>query len=102
MVAVTEETCGLCHKPLNECYDDHTTIKLSRYERDNLLSALWAIAGYAGKSPLNALNTGDWVLQLAWKLKPAADLECGRPNATPEEAVASANAPWRRAEIHPE
>lgn len=69
---------------------------LTRSERDNLLALLIAVSGLAGPSPLQAANTGDWVLDVAHVLGwagPAAT-DYGLPNAMPTELVQRARR-WR-------
>jgi len=60
------------------------TIELDDYEVANLRAAIEA-AGYWGgqpakRNPLYALNTGDWLGQIFWKLP---QVDC-KPNKTPE------------------
>ena len=68
------------------------TLDLDTYERDNLRSALAACSGYYGETPLNAMNNGDWLMQvlhkLGWIGKDRTDM--GRPNHTPEQIIAAA------------
>jgi hypothetical protein len=73
--------------------DEPITLRLTQYERDNLLAALGAASGYHGSmSPLMAVNTGDWLMQVAHKLgfKGPELTDYGRPNVQPSEMVANA------------
>lgn len=51
--------------------DEKHTVHLDDYERDNLLHALYAAVGLRGteRSPLFVLNTGDWLMQVVYKLR---------------------------------
>ena len=74
------------------------TLTLNRYQRDNLLAAIEAIM--AGGSPLGALNTGDWIGELRWKLSKRVDSsgpvyvidDNDRPNLPVAELVTRARA----------
>ena len=55
-------------------------LTLTKYERDNLLALLHAVAHRGG--PLSAANSGDWVMQIAYKLgwKGEEETDWGTPN----------------------
>lgn len=63
-------------------------LELDDYEAANLREALKAIAGLdVDRSPLWALNSGDWVLQIYFKLKEIDS----HPNLTAEQYTKVAN-----------
>lgn len=60
------------------------TLRLNKYQRDNLLWLLNCVgypAGINTVEPLNFANTGDWVGELAWMLAPTGgtSLQLGEP-----------------------
>ena len=73
-------------------------VELDLYEITNLRALLGAVGGLAGHSPLETAHTGDWTLQIAWKLD-AIEMEVPEhfgPNATAEQMVERANAETQR------
>lgn len=70
-------------------------IPLDRYERDNLVALLTAVAkGTEYGNPFGSANTGDWVLQILGKLRRRDNsiyLEDGdRPNRSVEDMMKDA------------
>ena len=64
-------------------------IALTSYERDNLIAVLEAIAHLEG--PQQAFNTGDWNMQVLFKLGyagPHGITHWGTPNRTAEQMAA--------------
>lgn len=80
------------------------SIPLDRYERDNLVSLLNAVAvGTYPENPFRSANTGDWVMQVLFKLRRrdnqyALD-DNDRPNRRPEELVEDARKMVRRGRL---
>jgi hypothetical protein len=71
---------------------DQHVILLSSYEAANLRAALQA-TGYAvadAESPLNVMNTGDWLGQVWQKLPYIEESEC-KPNSSVEEMIRRAH-----------
>lgn len=66
------------------------SIPLDRYERDNLVSLLNAIAvGGSSANPFSVANTGDWVMQILFKLRRRDNIhitdEQDHPNRRPDD-----------------
>lgn len=62
-------------------------LALDQYQRDNLVAALRAVY-QGGDSPLQSLNTGDWVGELFWSLDGRTDGSAdGKPNQTAEQML---------------
>lgn len=77
-------------------------VDLDLYELTNLRELLYAVGGQAGKSALGVGHTGDWTLQIAWKLDAIlkdAEQPAGhrlQPNLRAEDLVHNANT-WKPA-----
>ena len=74
---------------MSDRYIERHEVRLSDYQVANLVESLRAILGsmYGGvASPLNAMNTGDWVGELYWKLE---GITKAHPNRTAEEMAQS-------------
>lgn len=98
-VAEIRHEGGIYYVDCLACLQERAAIPLDDYETANLAAALRAIAGHYSdgtfdwstddwRSPLQALNTGDWVCQILAKLRPTLHA----PNKTPEQARADARA----------
>jgi hypothetical protein len=74
--------------------DGSYVVKLTAYERDNLLHALYAASGHGRiRSPLYVLNNGDWLMQVLNKIGLRGDnqMHWGQPNATHDALAERAN-----------
>jgi hypothetical protein len=75
-------------------------LDLDLYEVTNLRELLYAVGGQAGKSSLSVGHTGDWTLQIAWKLDAIlkdAEQPAGhklQPNVRAADMVLNANT-WK-------
>lgn len=82
--------------------DGSHRLSLTPYERDNLLHALVAASGYGkAPSPLYVLNTGDWLMQVLYKLGFRHDnqMQWGSPNTPHDVLATNANARARAGEL---